>query len=231
VIPLSSRDDDRAGDLLIREVDEELKQEQYALLWKRYGHWVAGAAVAIVAGVAGYQWWLGSQAELRTAEAARLSAAVALETQGKRGEAADAFALLAKEGKTGAALVSQFRRAEMLAAGGDVAGAVAVYAQVASGGAPVIYRELAVIKEAMLTVDSAEPADLRKRLEPLTAATGAWRHSAMELLALLARRQGDDARARELYQRLADDASAPQGLRARAAEMLAALGAPERAKG
>ena len=45
------------------------------------------------------------------------------------------------------------------------------------------------------------------------------------LLALTALRANDPARARQLLTQLADDANAPQGTRARAAEMLAALGA------
>lgn len=230
---MTTRDDDRAGDLLIREVDEELKHEQYALLWKRYGNWIVGLIVAVIAGVAGYQWWLTSQAESRKAETAQLSAAIVLDQDGKRAEAAEAFGEIAKSGKTGAAVIARFRRADLLADGGDVAGAVAVYRDLAADrGLDVLYRELAIVKEGLLTVDSGDAADLASRLEPLTGAANPWRHSATELLALIAKRQGDVDKSRDLYRRLADDATAPQGMRARAAEMLAALGAPvERAKG
>ena len=46
----------------------------------------------------------------------------------------------------------------------------------------------------------------------------------MELSALLAQRTGDGAKAKEYYTKLADDLTAPQGMRARATEMLAIIG-------
>ena len=38
------------------EVSEELKQERYALLWKKYGRYFVGLAVVMVLAVAGYQY-------------------------------------------------------------------------------------------------------------------------------------------------------------------------------
>ena len=37
------------------EVEEELRQERYHALLRKWGPWVPGGAVTIVAGVAGYQ--------------------------------------------------------------------------------------------------------------------------------------------------------------------------------
>ncbi len=50
-----------------------------------------------------------------------------------------------------------------------------------------------------------------------------WRYSGLELTAVLAAKSGDKARATELYRKLADDPEALAAIRARAAEMLAAL--------
>jgi hypothetical protein len=51
-----------------------------------------------------------------------------------------------------------------------------------------------------------------------------WYYQGTELMALFAHKKGDDKHAIDLFKQLADDAQAPQGIRARAAEMLAALG-------
>ncbi len=72
-------------------------------------------------------------------------------------------------------------------------------------------------------LESGDPADLAKRLEPLLAPKGAWRYSARELVAILALRTGDAGKARENFTALADDPKTPNGIRARAAEMLRAL--------
>ena len=80
---------------------------------------------------------------------------------------------------------------------------------------------------ALPDVASAQVADraaIDRAIEPLTGEASRWRHVALEIGAVAAARAGDNARARELYTRIADDQAAPQGIRARAAEMLQALG-------
>ena len=42
---------------LFKEIDEELRQEKMALLWKRYGTFIIGAAVLVVSSVAAFQAW------------------------------------------------------------------------------------------------------------------------------------------------------------------------------
>ena len=57
-----------------------------------------------------------------------------------------------------------------------------------------------------------------------TAASGnPWRPSAIELTAIARLQSGDKSGALDLFKSLADDPATPQGLRARAAEMVAAL--------
>jgi hypothetical protein len=73
-------------------------------------------------------------------------------------------------------------------------------------------------------VDRADPTALAERMKPLAVATSPWRYSAQELLALLARRQGDDKAAQDIFKRLADDPATPPSVRARAAEFLAVSG-------
>ncbi len=61
-------------------------------------------------------------------------------------------------------------------------------------------------------------------LEPLFAAGNGFRPLAMELDAILALREGDREKARQLYTEIADNLTAPPGLRSRAAQVLASLG-------
>lgn len=216
---------DIATELLIQEIEEDLKHEQYAKLWRKFGGVVIGACVAIVAVVAGYQGWQSYYSGQRRDEAAAFATASGLAaTQ----EAAAALDKLALQAQTGYGILAELRRASLLAEAGDADAAKAAYDTIAAKTsiAPV-YRNLAILRSVALSLDSGDPAALQIRLQPLVA-TG-WRHSALELQALLAQRQGDTARMREIYQQLADDMATPQSLRGRAAEMLSALGtAPEK---
>ncbi len=148
----------------------------------------------------------------------------ALAIQDESRAASDAFAVLAEEGDPGYATLARFNIAGLRAERGDLAGAVEIYDELAKSAADRTLRDLAVILSATYTLENADPRALMDRLEPLTAAGNPWRYSALELTALLAGRVGDGARQREIFTRLAEDSSAPAGIRARAGEMLLTLG-------
>lgn len=219
---------DAATDLLIQEVDEDLRREQYARLWKQYGSYAIGAALALVLGVAGLQGYKTWTANQRARDAQTYNTALG-QIGGNRQQALADLGKLAADSKTGYATLAPLTKGALLEQAGDTKAAIAEYEALANASAaPPLYRELAALKAAILSLDSAEPAALKARLEPL--AKGAYRHSATELLAMVAVRQGDVAQARSLYQQLADDAAAPVGLRGRASEMLAVLAARDAAK-
>ncbi len=220
---MSASDKDSAGDLLVQEVDEELRREQYHQLWKRYGKYAIAAVAAVIFVVAGYQGWQEWQGRLRQKEAAQFEAAQDLATQGKGAESLEALAKLAADGQTGFATAAGMRRAELLVGQGDVAGAAATYDRIANSSGPTLYRDLAVLKLALLSLDTGDLAALESRVAPLSAISNPWHFSATEILALLAQKKGDARQAGLLYKQLADDLQAPPGIRARAAEMLAVL--------
>jgi len=220
---VSVNDQDRAGDLLIQEVDEELRHEQYEKLWKLYGHWVISAVLAVVLIVAGYQGWQGWDKNQRGKEALALQAAQSLAAQGKTQEASEAFAKLASDGHGGVAVEAQMARAQLLQQSGDAAGALSAYELLAKSSVPATYRDLAVLKAALLALDGGDASAYEPRLAEIAAPANAWHPQATELLAMLALKKGDTAKAADLYKKLSDDSATPEGMRGRATQMLAAL--------
>lgn len=213
-------------DGLIREINEELRQEQLATLWKRYRRYIIGAAVAIVAVVAGYKGWQAYDRSARLSDGAQFAAAAQAMSNGNLEQAETAFARLAEDGTAGYALLARFRSAALLVEKGDRAAAAEAYRDIAaSGSVDTSYREAATILAALNALETEAPQAIIDRLEPLRGDDSAWRHSARELTALAARRMGDEQRAIDLYRQLTDDAATPRGVRARAQEMLAVLGA------
>lgn len=210
---------------IFQEVDEDLRRDHYQKLWQKYGKYLAALAVVIVAGTAGVIGWRDYSLRQRQAEGARMAAAVELVRAGDHKAAAAAFAGLAREGAAGYAVLARLHEAGALVAAGDPAGGVGAYEAIAAdGGIDQLFRDLARLMVVLHRLDTGDPAALQVLLQPLTADANAWRHNALELSALLALRQDDSARARELLRRVADDAAAPTAARARATELLAGLG-------
>ena len=216
-----------AQDSLLREIDEDLRRERYALLWKRYGWVIIALVVALVAGVAGYEAWRGYQKRLH-AESGERFAAAATVAEVDPARAAAAFAELAEDAPPGYEILARLREAALHVEQNDVAAAAAAYDSLAGSTGDPLYSELAVILRVMTAMESAvapaDAAELSEQLAPLTAADRPWRYSAREMSAHLALRADETERAREILTELSNDVQAPEGIRARAEAMLAGIG-------
>ena len=210
------------GDIF-REVDEELRQEGYERLWRRYGKYVIGVAVAAIVAVAGWKGWESWQASQRHAEGLRFQTAVTLAQEGRIEQAAAAFAALGAGSDSGYGLLSRFHQASLAA---DAAAAVEIYNAISvNGRVPGSIRELATILAGLHALRvSSIPADaVEARIGPLTAAGRPFRHIALEILALSAHGSGASEKALANYRSIVDDAEAPAGIRARASRMVSIL--------
>jgi hypothetical protein len=210
---------------IFREVDEEVRKEKAVDLWRRYGTAVVAAGVLIVLGVAGFKGWTYYQSREQEKLSDAFAAAMNLAEAGESTEALNALADLAEPGGDGYALLAAFERARLFAEAGDVAAASAIWDEIAaSEAAGPGFRGIATLLSVLHQLDSGDAEVLRARLEPLASEGNSFRPGALELMAALALRDGRKTEAAELYRAIADDLSAPSGLRARAAQMLTALG-------
>jgi hypothetical protein len=209
---------------IFQEVDEELRRENFAKLWARFGKYVIALAVLVLLATGGVSQWRNYQLHQRELEGERYIAALALAQQGKDKEAADAFAAIAREASGGHAILARFEAAAMHARSGDMDGAVAAYAALAAeGSVDSVYRDLATLLWAQASLKNGDPEAIIAKLASFTATENPWRSTALELTALAELKAGNKSQTRTLYQQIADDLLAPQSARARASEMLTAL--------
>ena len=223
VPPFQSRPSGTSVSDIFREIDEELRRENLLKLWSRYGWHVTIVVVLALVIAGGYVAWRNHEQAERRAQSTRFAGALELTQNGKDADAVKAFGAVAQEGG-GYSILAAFEEADLLARSGDAKGAIAAYDRLADSGAtdPVL-RNAAVLLSAMHSLPDSDPKAEIDRLAPLTAAGNPWRGTALELTAAARLKSGDRSGALELYKSLADDLTAPQGLRARAAEMAAAL--------
>ncbi|HEX3864219.1 MAG TPA: tetratricopeptide repeat protein [Stellaceae bacterium] len=208
---------------IFREIDEELRRDNLLKLWSRYGRYVIGVAILALLVAGGVVAWRDHQASERRAQATRYATALGVARDGKDAEAAKLFAALGKEGG-GYSLLAAFQEAEFLAKSGDRKGAAAAYDKIAAtGGIDPEFRDLAILLSVMQSLPDSDPKEAVQRLQPLTASGHPWRVSALDLTAAAKLKAGDKSGALDIYKQLADDLTAPRGLRARAAELAAAL--------
>jgi len=209
---------------IFQEVDEDLRHDKWLRLWKQYQNYVIGLAAAIIIATAGVTYWRHYDQQQREAEGLQYGLALDEARGGKFAEAADALSSLAVGAHAGRALVARFEAAALRARAGDEAAAIAAYDAIAKDSAvDPTYRDLATVLWGLHAVDTLDPQVVIDRLAPVTNPDNPWHSSAIEVTAIVHLKAGDRAAARADYQKLADDLTAPRGLRARAAQMVAAL--------
>ncbi|HLJ20000.1 MAG TPA: tetratricopeptide repeat protein [Stellaceae bacterium] len=210
---------------IFQEVDEELRHDKWLQLWKRYQNYVIGLAALIVVATAAVTYWLYYDQQQREAEGLRYALALDDARSGKLADAANALNTLAASAHAGRALVARFEAAALQMRAGDQAAAIAAYDAIAKdGGVDQIYRDLATVLWGLHALDTVDPQVVVDRLAPVTAQDNPWHATALEVTAVAHLKTGDRGTAKGDYQRIADDLTAPRGLRARAAQMVAALG-------
>lgn len=208
---------------IFREIDEELRQEKAEKLWRQYGKYAIGGAVAVVLAIAGYTGWQEYRTDRQLEAGAKFAAAKALAQEGKTGDAEALFAALGAESGTAYGVLARFHAAALRASSGDRAGAVLAFRALAGDDSidrPM--RDLATLLAAQNALDApgADGQSIAAEIEPLAQPGGAWRHLALEMLGLIARSAGDPDRAKTYFQRIVDDAEAPPNVRLRASHLL-----------
>lgn len=220
---MAERDDDG----LIREIDEELRQEQAQKLWKTYGKYVIGVAVVVVFVVAGYQGWTAYDRSQKQEATDSLIGASSLADAGDTTAAIDSLSKL-EAGKVGEITVlAALRHAALIAKEGDKQTSATAYYTIADDtSVSKAFRNLASVLGAVqsLDQDSGNAQAVIDRLKPLIDTNSNWRHSAREISAVAAIEMGQIEQAREHLQAIALDAQAPGGVRSRAQEQLQAIG-------
>jgi len=212
-----------SDDSFIREVNEELRQEQLKAFWNRFGSLTIGAAVLIVLATAAfvaYEYWSSSRAN-QAGDA--FANALDLAAEGKNDEAMASLSALRENGYGAYPMLAQLREATLLADSGKPTEAIAAFDAVANdSSAPAALRDMARLRAGLLLVDNGSYADVSARVEQLTADTNPVRHSAREVLALAAWKEGNRETALSLFNQILDDGDAPAGVRQRA-EMMSEL--------
>lgn len=186
---------------IIRDIDEEMRRDAFLSRVRRYA-WVFLLIVVVVLVIvaAGY-FWQNQQSAQRSAQAGELSSALALVETDAEAAAAQLDAL-AVGGSGGNAIIASFERAEIAARAGDTEAAAQALAALAEARGDDAYAKTASLFSVYAELDSADPASLLSRLDPLITEDAAFTALALELTAIVLVRAGDQAGALELLDRL-----------------------------
>ena len=209
----------------IDEVTEEVRRDKLFAVFRRYG-WIGVLLVVGIVGGAGWTEWQKAQSEARAEGFGdAVTAALTLDTPEARIAALKAVPSSGEQsGLLQLMLASDPEK--------DRASALAALEAVANDPAlDTSYRDLAVLRRVILLGTEAPMADRRSALDGITAPGRPYRTLALEQLAYLLIEDGKTPQAIDALRALTKDQDASQGLRARAEQVILALGGAATAEG
>ena len=215
----------KTDEAFLREVDEELRRDQLAGFWTKWGIWVAVAVVAALAALAGFLYWQHRQAEAAGVEGEQLQVAYDSLGAGNVPAASKSLTELAGSNRDGYRALAQFTQADILLQKNDLKGAAAKFAAVAADASLAKpFRDLALVRQTSAEYDTLKPQVVVERLRPLAVPGGPWLGSAGEMVGVAYIRLNQRAQAGTLFGQIARDPGVPDSIRQRAVQTAGALG-------
>lgn len=198
------------------EVNEELRRQQLKSIWDRFGVYIIGFAVLIILSVGGNEIINHLNNRLSQRESNTFDNALNLIENGNDSSGLDQLIKLT-EGKTGYKGLALFRLSSESLTNGNYQEAVD-YLKKASLDKTLTnnLRVFAKIKAGLILVDNGSFSEVDVLLKEVVENGGPFSFHAKEILALALIKNGRDLEAQEIFQEIANDASAPPVLARRA---------------
>ena len=213
------------NEAFLREVDEELRRDELARFWKRWGRLLLAAIAIGLIALAAFLWWRDYQSKQAGVEGEKLSAAIEQLSRGEFNGAAPALKELSESSRAGYRAASQIAAGAVASERGDAKAAVAAFSAVANDkDVAEPFRNLALIRQTTIEFDTLPPDQVIARMQPRAQKGTPWFGSAGELVAIAHIKAGRPKDAGALYAAMAADAAVPATIRSRAAQMASVLG-------
>jgi len=198
------------------EVNEELRRQQLKSIWDRFGVYIIGFAVLIILSVGGNEIINHLNNRVSQRESNAFDNALNLIEKGNDSAGLDQLIKLT-EGKTGYKGLALFRLSSESLTNGNYREAVD-YLKKASIDKTLTnnFRVFAKIKAGLILVDNGSFSEVDVLLKEVIESGGPFSFHAKEILALALIKNGRDLEAQEIFQEIANDASAPPVLARRA---------------
>lgn len=212
-------------EVLMREIDDAVREDQYKDFATRYGKIVIGVVVAGLLAFAGYLWWSDSTASEEAERSETLVSALDQLQAENYDTAVARLEPLASGSDSDAALFAKMLHGGIAERQGKAEEAATIFAAVSGDeNAPTEFRDLATIREVAVRYNAMDPADVVARLKPLAVPGNAFFGSAGELVAMAYLDQGKREEAGTLFGEIAKNDDVPQSVKDRALQMAGQLG-------
>ena len=203
----------------VREVDEDIKEENRIKLWKKVFPYVVSISLGIIIFTSGYVFWNNYTESLNQQLGDDFTAAVQLANEEDLDASVIALNRIVDEGSDGYVTLAKMKKASLLIENGDVAEGLKIYSDLEKKAVDQSFRDIATILYVLNSMDIDDPVTLLMKIENLEASK-IWKSSALEMKGFLFLKMKQKDKAKEIFSSILELPSSPSSLATRAKSML-----------
>ena len=203
----------------VREVDEDIKEEQRIKLWKKVFPYVVSVSLGIIIFTSGYVFWNNYTESLNQQLGDDFTAAVQLANEEDLDASIVALNRIVDEGSDGYVTLAKMKKASILIQRGELDAGLNIYLDLERNAVDQSFRDIASILYVLNSMDSEDPQGLLDKINKLESSK-IWRSSALEMKAFLKLKQNKMEEAKETFEAILNLPSTPSSLSTRAKNML-----------
>ena len=203
----------------VREVDEDIKEEQRIKLWKKVFPYVVSVSLGIIIFTSGYVFWNNYSESLNQQLGDDFTAAVQLANEEDLDASILALNRIVDEGSDGYVTLAKMKKASLLIQRGELKLGLNIYLDLERNAVDQSFRDIASILYVLNSMDTEDPQVLLEKINKLESSQ-IWRSSALEMKAFLKLKQNKVEEARKIFEGILNLPSTPSSLATRAKNMV-----------
>ena len=203
----------------VREVDEDIKEEQRIKLWKKVFPYGVSVSLGIIIFTSGYVFWNNYTESLNQQLGDDFTAAVQLANEEDLDASILALNRIVDEGSDGYVTLAKMKKASLLIQRGELELGLNIYLDLERNAVDQSFRDIASILYVLNSMDTEDPQALLKKINKLESSQ-IWRSSALEMKAFLKLKQNKVEEARKVFEGILNLPSTPSSLATRAKNMV-----------
>ena len=203
----------------VREVDEDIKEEERIKLWKKVFPYVVSVSLGIIIFTSGYVFWNNYTESLNQQLGDDFTAAVQLANEEDLDASILALNRIVDEGSDGYVTLAKMKKASLLIQSGELELGLNIYLDLERNAVDQSFRDIASILYVLNSMDTEDPQALLKKINKLESSQ-IWRSSALEMKAFLKLKQNKVEEARKIFEGILNLPSTPSSLATRAKNMV-----------
>ena len=210
---------------VFQEVDEELREEKYKSIWRKFRYYVIGGLILFILGIAANAFWKDYNLKEINNRSERFFTAIEMAQEDKINAITllEEFANQEEKNSEYNALIARFTEAAIRRSEKDFNGALVIYQSLKDNNISNFYEDYAKLSSVEMLIALNNKKDAKLILDDLISNTSDLKYIAMEYMGYLEIDEGNFSKARTIFTNIADDALSSVNMKNRSREVLSIL--------